>query len=135
MAGAWFDVDPVELKPCELNVRGPLFITLSEYDPANPFAAPKPTAFKAPKRRPVCMTRTRRVLPRRRGAGRPQAARSSARSGDSGSDDPGESPPWLAGHGDIEGIGDPPPDPIPNIATLTALSAAIDELRGFEVVL
>jgi hypothetical protein len=44
-----------------------------------------------------CAARPRRVLPRRRGAGRPraQAARSSAKSGDSG-DDSGDSEPPAA---------------------------------------
>jgi hypothetical protein len=76
------------------------------------------------------------VCPRRVNgpAGRPraQASRSSAASGDGGDDDPGEpEPPWLPGHGDIDGVGDPPPDPIPNIAARVAIGAAIDRANGF----
>jgi hypothetical protein len=75
---------------------------------------------------------------RRRGAGRPagrpraQASRSSAASGDSPSD---PEPPWLPGHGDVEGVGDPPPDPIANIALRVWWGAWIDGFGGFEVVL
>ena len=76
---------------------------------------------------------------------RDRSARSSARSGDSGdgsdSDEPpggwrGIQPPtWLPGHGDVDGVGDPPPDPIPSVGLRTRWGAAVDDYNGFEVVL
>jgi hypothetical protein len=70
--------------------------------------------------------------PRERKAQRSSKSSSSS----SGEDDLGdEPPPWLPGHGDVEGVGDPPPDPIPDIALRVWWGAWIDSFGGFEVAL